>query len=361
MNHNLTMTALKLGLLAGAGMLSGCAATGPAGLSVHEALLYGAGNQRLTWVYGDLAAGQSAQLSLGGQSVQLGRVAGTESNALTVNGNSFYQSGLSGSVVQPKVTRTAQGLFDVSSAGGISELYYTDGRNWYLLNTTAGSAIAARAVSGLEGAGELTPGEAASLTRSLSGQGPLAVGVLSGSSVPDRPLSVTPEPRERRLTALSITRVAAAGTPGTGIPGTGTPTPTPGGTMTHSVLDKGNNAAASGPTVQVATTTAQAQALYALAYGRQSSRPSVPSLDGKTLVGIFMGTRSTGGYSLEVQSVEVVGGRVTVQVREKAPAADMLTTQALTSPWVIVQLNGRYSDVQVLGLGRSAGIGTVEE
>ncbi|WP_229839034.1 protease complex subunit PrcB family protein [Deinococcus piscis] len=360
MNPKISLMALKLGILGGAGILSGCAATAPAGLAVHEALLYGAGNQRLTWVYGDLAAGQSSQVSLGGQSVQLAQVAGAADGALTVNGNRFYQSGLSGSVTQPKVTRTAQGLFDVASAGGISELYYTDGRNWYLLSATAGAAITAQPVSGLEGAGELTPSEAASLTRSLSGQGALAVGVLASSSVPDQPLAVTPEPQERRLTALSVARVTAA-TSGTGAATPATPAPTPGGTMNYSVLDKGNNAAASGPTVQVATTAAQAEALYGLAYGRQSSRPSAPSLNGKTLVGIFMGTRSTGGYSLEVQAVDVAGGRVTVQVLEKAPAADMLTTQALTSPWVIVELQGRYSDVQVQGLGRSAGVGTAEQ
>ncbi|MDO4264373.1 MAG: protease complex subunit PrcB family protein [Deinococcus sp.] len=349
MNRNMSLVAL------GMGVLSGCAATGPAGLGVHEALLYGAGNQRLTWVYGDLSAGQSAQVSLGGQLVQLAQASGTSGNALTVNGAGVYQSALSGTVSQPKVIRTAQGLFDVSSAGGISELYYTDGRNWYLLSATAGSAISAQPVSGLQGAGELTPAEAATLTRSLSGQGALAVGVLSGSSVPDRPLTVSPEPQERRLTALSVARVGTTGAPATS-PSTA---PIPGGTMTYSVLDKGNNAAASGPTVQVATTAAQAEALYALAYGRQSSRPSVPALNGKTLVGIFMGTRSTGGYSLELEGVDVSGGRVTVQVRERAPGADMLTTQALTSPWIIVELPGRYSDVQVQGLGRSAGVGTV--
>lgn len=352
---NRTQLMVSLGL----GLLSGCAATAPAGLAVHEVLLYGAGNQRLAWVYGDLDAGQSAQVTLDGQAVQL---TGTEavSGALNVGGSSFYQAELSGTVAQPKVTRSAQGLFDVSGAGGVSELYYTDGRSWYLLNAAAGPNISARPIAGLEGAGELTPAEAASLTRSLTGQGPLAVGVLSRGSVPDRPLTVSPEPQERRLSALSVTRVAV------GAPAIPTPLPKPtpapstpglGGTMTYSVLNRGNNAAASAPTVQVATTAAQAEALYALAYGRQSTRPSAPSLNGGTLVGIFMGTRSTGGYSLDVVSVQESGGRVTVQVREQAPAPDMLTTQALTSPWVIVQFNGRYSDVEVQGLGRSAGIG----
>ncbi len=338
------------------GVLSGCAATGPSGLSVHEALVYGGGQQRLAWVYGDLTPGKEAQVSIEGQPVRL-TGPGQAGGALLVNGSSTYRGTLDTAVNQPKVVRNARGLFDVSSAGGITELYYTDGRSWLRLNATAGSGISARPASGLQGAGDLTDSEAAALSQALSGQGALAVGVLSPSSIPDRRLSVEPQPQEHRLTALSVARVEGAAAPS---PAPTTParpgTTQPGGTVNYSVLDQGNNAAASGPTVQVATTAAQAEALYALAYGRQSSRPSAPSVTGRTLVGIFMGTRATGGYSLEVRSVSMNGGQATVEVREKTPPVEALTTQALTSPWIIVQLDGRFSDVQVQGLGRSAGI-----
>lgn len=355
-------------MVLGAALLGGCAMTGPTGLSVHEALLYGDVQQRLAWVYGDLDGTGQAEISLGGDRFALSRAAGSNSgSALLVGGRSAYSSNtLSGAVAQPKVIRTAAGLFDVASAGGISELYYTDGRNWYLLNATAGSGISAQAVAGLQGAGELTPEEAATLTRSLSGQGSLAVGVLSPSSVPDDRLKVEPAPQEHRLTALSVIRVGRSSASPMPMPTptpAPTPTPEPGGNVSdisYRIVDQGNNATASAPGVQVATTAAQAQALYAVAYGNQTSRPSAPAMTGKTLVGIFMGTRNTGGYSVDVASVTAAGGRVTVNVREETPGSDSFTTQALTSPWIIVELSGSFTDVQVQGLGRSAGIGGVD-
>ncbi len=336
--------------LLGAGVLAGCTAARPGGVSVHEVQLYGSGQQRLVWVYGDVAAGETAKLQLDGQSAELRRAAGRPAAPLLINSAEFARLPLTAPAALPKVTRTAQGLFDVQGGANLAALYYTDGRSWYQLGRTAGSNLRAAPVTGLEGAGALTPELASALTRSLGGQGELAVGVLSRP--PAAPLKVQPQPQEHRVTALSVVRVEGTSSGGPAVTSAAAPA--------YTVVAQGNNAAATGPAVRVATTAAEAQALYNLAYARQTAQPAAPDLSGHTLVGIFMGTRNTGGYGLEVQDVTFAGGRATVQVRELTPRPDMLTTQALTSPWVIVQLQGRFSEVTVEGLGRSAGIGGAE-
>lgn len=52
-------------------------------------------------------------------------------------------------------------------------------------------------------------------------------------------------------------------------------------------------------------------------------------------VAIFAGERRSGGYNLRVVNVRAESGRLLVDYIEEAPAAGAITTQALTSPWVV--------------------------
>lgn len=347
----------------GLGVLSGCVPTAVgagSNLAVHEVQLSGDASQRLIFAYGDIVAGQTVPATFGGKAVQLSR-GDAVGGPLYINNGPIYTDSLQSTVNLPKVTRTAQGLFDVTGNAGFNQLYYTDGRSWFRLSGVTGSRLSARLVSGLEGVGELTSSEAAYLSRSLSAMGPLVVGVLPSDAAPNRRLSVSPNPTEYRLTALSVMRVQDSSVARPTPTATRPPSSTTGATVNYTVLDKGSNAAADSSTVQVATTPAQVAALYNLAYGRQSARPNLPDVGGKTLVGIFMGTRATGGYSLNIEQVDVSGNLATIKVRESSPRPDMLTTQALTSPWVIVSLPRRFADVQVQGLGRSSSAGGIEK
>jgi hypothetical protein len=56
------------------------------------------------------------------------------------------------------------------------------------------------------------------------------------------------------------------------------------------------------------------------------------------VVGIFLGTRPTGGYSVEIVSVEATGGETVVTFRETRPGRDAMLTQALTSPVHLVRI-----------------------
>ncbi len=58
------------------------------------------------------------------------------------------------------------------------------------------------------------------------------------------------------------------------------------------------------------------------------------------LVAVHLGTRNTGGFSVDVMSADHVSPtEVRVKFVEKTPPKSRTTTQALTSPWVIIRMN----------------------
>jgi VWFA-related protein len=56
------------------------------------------------------------------------------------------------------------------------------------------------------------------------------------------------------------------------------------------------------------------------------------------LVAVFLGRRSTGGYSVRVDSVRREGEGIVVAYREVAPAPDAVRTQQLTTPFVVARV-----------------------
>ncbi|HLO97004.1 MAG TPA: protease complex subunit PrcB family protein [Fimbriimonas sp.] len=75
---------------------------------------------------------------------------------------------------------------------------------------------------------------------------------------------------------------------------------------------------------------------------------SVPIIDFNKdrVVVVFAGQRSTGGYSLSVSGVAGLGGTSALaSITESTPAEGSMTTQALTSPWVMFAIERTYLDV----------------
>ena len=338
-------------LALGAGLLAGCAMTGPGQLRVHEATLYGAGAQRIVWVYGDLGSGPSSSLKLGQETVTLRAQVSdplATPGSLSVNGKAAYVTRTDDTAVRLTLSQDASGGFTVTPLPGnrVQAVYFTDGARWQKLSTTSGAA-SGLGVGGLRGAGQLTDAEADALTRALSGQGPLAVAVLDEASAPDAPISAEPRPQEQRRTALYVLSSAQIARTSTRAPATGGQTMNS-GTVRLGEIARGTNASAEGPSVVVARTVNEVRSLYALAYGRQSGAPALPSLaPGEALVGVFIGQRSTGGYGVRATGAGVQGNTLNLRVELTAPGAGSITTQALTSPWVIVRVGATFSDVQV--------------
>ncbi|WP_019585283.1 protease complex subunit PrcB family protein [Deinococcus apachensis] len=169
--------------------------------------------------------------------------------------------------------------------------------------------------------------------------------------------------REAGLSSSLVTFTAsgaASNLPGatgtvTTTPGTGTAPSTPttptsaGGRVTVTELASGTNANVATAAVQVATSQAALNALYTLAYGRQTGTPAVPTLrSGETVVGVFLGQRPTGGYGVRATGASVQGDTLTLTVEVRTPGPGAITTQALTSPWTLVRVSGTFRSVRVV-------------
>jgi hypothetical protein len=59
------------------------------------------------------------------------------------------------------------------------------------------------------------------------------------------------------------------------------------------------------------------------------------------VVGVFMGTRPTGGFAVDIVGYRDSGSDVVVQYRETAPSPDAISAQVIVSPYHLVVIPGR--------------------
>lgn len=72
----------------------------------------------------------------------------------------------------------------------------------------------------------------------------------------------------------------------------------------------------------------------------QPSADAPPPVDfaGQVAIVACLGERRSGGYAIEIVSVEVADDALIVRVRETAPAPGSVNTQALTAPYHVVRV-----------------------
>lgn len=70
---------------------------------------------------------------------------------------------------------------------------------------------------------------------------------------------------------------------------------------------------------------------------------TAPAVDFTRETAVFLlgGQRNTGGYSVEVRGVTLEGETLVVDGEVQAPPPGSVTTQALTSPYRVIAVNGR--------------------
>ena len=334
----------------------------PSNLAVHEALFYGGNQQRVVWVYGTLGGGSESSVKLGDKPVTLrpqlsGDVLGLP-GTLSVDGKATSAGTTTATGNRINVTRSG-GNYSIQALGNVEAVYATDGAAWFRLSgpVTAGQTVLASAVQNtfLRGAGDLTDPEADALGTELKGQGALAVAVLPDDSLPDQALRVEPalEAGKHPLTGLyvqsGIAQVAAPTQSVMTPPVVTTPpvTTSPVGSASRQ-LAGGSNAAASNFQVIVARDAASLGTVWNTAYGRQTNIPTLPTLlSGRSVVGVFLGQRPTGGYSVSLASARIVGGVLELRVNVAAPGPGSITTQSLTSPWFAAEVTGTFASVVV--------------
>lgn len=107
--------------------------------------------------------------------------------------------------------------------------------------------------------------------------------------------------------------------------------------VTITILDAGTNAGAAPERKNVAAYDTEGfTRLWKMAHGTDGT--PAPSIDFSKhyAIGVFAGTKSSGGYSIEVSGVRDSGDTRTVAITLTKPGVGCLTNQALTSPYQIV-------------------------
>jgi hypothetical protein len=71
----------------------------------------------------------------------------------------------------------------------------------------------------------------------------------------------------------------------------------------------------------------------------EPARPA-PEVDfgARSVLAVFLGSRPTGGYSVEIVAARVEDGALIVEYEERRPARDAMVAQVLTSPAHIVSI-----------------------
>lgn len=74
---------------------------------------------------------------------------------------------------------------------------------------------------------------------------------------------------------------------------------------------------------------------------RHGSGQPAPHIDFETrmVVGVFLGSRPTAGYSVEIVKVGTAEGGLIVEYREAKPAPDRMVAQIVTAPFHLVSLD----------------------
>jgi hypothetical protein len=115
-------------------------------------------------------------------------------------------------------------------------------------------------------------------------------------------------------------------------------------TLSLRTIDKGANSNSDSARQAVARTDAEWSALWK---AHDPNRPA-PKVDftKEMVVAVFLGSRPTAGFGVEIVGAEVRNGALVVRYREARPAADAITAQILTSPYHIVAVQQYAGDVR---------------
>lgn len=81
------------------------------------------------------------------------------------------------------------------------------------------------------------------------------------------------------------------------------------------------------------------------AHAADRPRPSIDFAK-EMVVGVFLGSRPTAGYTVEIVGVREEGGALIVQYREGVPPSGSMTAQILTMPYAIGAVPARPGEVR---------------
>ncbi|HKI55663.1 MAG TPA: protease complex subunit PrcB family protein [Trueperaceae bacterium] len=306
------------------------------GPKLHDVYVYGALNERLSYLYGS-----PGTISIDGKDVTLTQ--GTKADpfavtgALLADGKPYLSSSLQPPKQPPVVVSHIPLTTDLELQVNqdVQQVVYFDGGDYLTLADSATAGTTKRVVptprlNGLRGLGQLTDPEADALANGLSKSGkPFVVAVLPEKGLPAHAVNGTSEYLHTGLYVQQGLATATAAAQGSSQQ------------VPWEVLAHGQHAVGfDKPQYDLVTSQDQLTNLWYQAYGTQLQVPSVPQLDfsRETVVAIFEGKKPTGGYGLEVRGVTIQNGELYIDLVETSPSAGAITTQAITSPWLILHV-----------------------
>ena len=110
------------------------------------------------------------------------------------------------------------------------------------------------------------------------------------------------------------------------------------------LIDRGGQSGIEDARRVVVTTPGQFAALW-----REHTQKPVPPVDfaKESVVGIFLGTRATAGYGVEIVSIERSASGTLVRCHETAPPPGAMTAQVLTFPYLSAAIPALVPPVRV--------------
>jgi hypothetical protein len=110
------------------------------------------------------------------------------------------------------------------------------------------------------------------------------------------------------------------------------------------VLDSGDQSNMDDARQAVVRTAAELNALWRL-HAPERQQPKV-NFDTEMVVGVFIGSRPSAGFTVQILSVEEQGGTTIVRYRETVPPRGGIAAQVITSAYQLVAVPRRTGDVR---------------
>ncbi|MEM6261048.1 MAG: protease complex subunit PrcB family protein [Bacteroidota bacterium] len=112
------------------------------------------------------------------------------------------------------------------------------------------------------------------------------------------------------------------------------------GEIKFTVIDQGQYSGMEEPEDRFISDGASWEAVWSVLQKGVMPRPTLPEVNFEThtLIACGMGTKTSGGYNIQVDKVEKKEAVITVSVVNSEPGENCLRTSALTQPYVVIKL-----------------------
>lgn len=119
-------------------------------------------------------------------------------------------------------------------------------------------------------------------------------------------------------------------------------------TVAFTTVARGFDSQISEPREVVVRTADEWRALWK-AHG-DARQPTV-DFSRSAVIGVFLGTRMTAGYEVDIVSVRAQGAATVVEYRERRPDPDAILAQGLTAPFHLVSIPRRDGAIEFTKVG----------